>query len=436
MEDKPILQINRYIRIGITLITLAVVLFILWYFKTIAIYILMGVVLSLIARPLYMLLEKIQIGRFKIPNPLSAIISLLAIWAVIFAFFSVLVPLLINEGSKLSKLSPNTVLDGLEQPVNQTIDFLEKYGVLSFVDTTEQQMLLERIEKTIIIEARKDSLNPDSVYYVTLDTINRKSIQPYLEKPNDTIPKTGIRHRAQLEIMLTERLQKFFNYTKVGNIFESVLSILTNLLAAIFTSTFVAFFFLRDKNLFYNMVLAVIPEKYEKQTVIILHDSGRLLSRYFIGLCIQIILIMTCVTVGLVIIQFDFRTALTIGFLCGFFNIIPYLGPLIGAAVGLILGVANYIDLDFATQIVPIMGKMVIVFSIVQIMDNVLFQPLIFSNSVNAHPLEILIIIIVAGSLAGIPGMIFAVPGYTFLRIIARQFLTNFKIVRTLTRNL
>ncbi|MBE2246404.1 MAG: AI-2E family transporter [Candidatus Competibacteraceae bacterium] len=436
MEDKPILQINRYIRIGITLITLAVVLFILWYFKTIAIYILMGVVLSLIARPLYMLLEKIQIGRFKIPNPLSAIISLLAIWAVIFAFFSVLVPLLINEGSKLSKLSPNTVLDGLEQPVNQTIDFLEKYGVLSFVDTTEQQMLLERIEKTIIIEARKDSLNPDSVYYVTLDTINRKSIQPYLEKPNDTIPKTGIRHRAQLEIMLTERLQKFFNYTKVGNIFESVLSILTNLLAAIFTSTFVAFFFLRDKNLFYNMVLAVIPEKYEKQTVIILHDSRRLLSRYFIGLCIQIILIMTCVTVGLVIIQFDFRTALTIGFLCGFFNIIPYLGPLIGAAVGLILGVANYIDLDFATQIVPIMGKMVIVFSIVQIMDNVLFQPLIFSNSVNAHPLEILIIIIVAGSLAGIPGMIFAVPGYTFLRIIARQFLTNFKIVRTLTRNL
>lgn len=433
MEDKPILQINRYIRIAVTLITLAVVLYILWYFKTIAIYMLMGVVLSLVARPIYKFLEKIQVGRFKIPNPLSAILSLLSVWVVFIGFFSILVPQLIHQGSKLSKLDPEIVLEGLEEPANKTISFLEKYGILNFMDTT-QSVPIEVIEKQILVEAIPDSTNPELFKYVAVDTLYVHNLAS--ADSNDTTSVKGIIHRAQLEEMLKEQLVKFFSFTKVTNVFESLFSLLGNLLAAIFSSTFIAFFFLRDQSLFYKIVLASVPEKYEKQTTMILQDSRRLLSRYFIGLGIQLTLIMTCVTIGLLIIGFDFQIAITIGFLCGFFNIIPYLGPLLGGAVGLMLGVTNYIELDFATQIVPLMGKMIIVFSITQFLDNVLFQPLIFSNSVNAHPLEIFIVIIIAGSLAGIPGMIFAVPGYTFLRIIARQFFMNFKIVRTLTKNM
>lgn len=433
MEDKPILQINRYIRIAVTLITLSVVLYILWYFKTIAIYMLMGVVLSLVARPIYKFLEKIQVGRFKIPNPLSAILSLLSVWVVFIGFFSILVPQLIHQGSKLSQLDPEIVLEGLEEPANKTISFLEKYGILNFIDTT-QAVPIEVIEKQILVEAIPDSTNPELFKYVAVDTLYVHNLAS--ADSNDTTSVKGIIHRAQLEEMLKEQLVKFFSFTKVTNVFESLFSLLGNLLAAIFSSTFIAFFFLRDQSLFYKIVLASVPEKYEKQTTMILQDSRRLLSRYFIGLGIQLTLIMTCVTIGLLIIGFDFQIAITIGFLCGFFNIIPYLGPLLGGAVGLMLGVTNYIELDFATQIVPLMGKMIIVFSITQFLDNVLFQPLIFSNSVNAHPLEIFIVIIIAGSLAGIPGMIFAVPGYTFLRIIARQFFMNFKIVRTLTKNM
>lgn len=433
MEDKPILQINRYIRIAVTLITLSVVLYILWYFKTIAIYMLMGVVLSLVARPIYKFLEKIQVGRFKIPNPLSAILSLLSVWVVFIGFFSILVPQLIHQGSKLSQLDPEIVLEGLEEPANKTISFLEKYGILNFMDTT-QSVPIEVIEKQILVEAIPDSTNPELFKYVAVDTLYVHNLAS--ADSNDTTSVKGIIHRAQLEEMLKEQLVKFFSFTKVTNVFESLFSLLGNLLAAIFSSTFIAFFFLRDQSLFYKIVLASVPEKYEKQTTMILQDSRRLLSRYFIGLGIQLTLIMTCVTIGLLIIGFDFQIAITIGFLCGFFNIIPYLGPLLGGAVGLMLGVTNYIELDFATQIVPLMGKMIIVFSITQFLDNVLFQPLIFSNSVNAHPLEIFIVIIIAGSLAGIPGMIFAVPGYTFLRIIARQFFMNFKIVRTLTKNM
>lgn len=433
MEDKPILQINRYIRIGVTLVTLAIVLYVLWYFKTIAIYMLMGLVLSLVARPAYKFLEKIQVGSFKIPNPLSAILALLFVWALLVGFFSILVPQLIYQGSKISRLDPDIILEGLEEPANKTIALLEKYGVLSFMDTT-QTVPVEVIEKKILVETVPDSLNPEQVHYIPIDTlVVNKHIDPLVHESSSV---KGIIYQAQLEMMLRDQLVKFFSFTKVTNVFESLFSLLGNVLAAFFSSTFIAFFFLRDKGLFNKIVLTSVPEKYEKQTKLILEDCRRLLSRYFIGLGIQLLLIMTCVTIGLLLIGFDFQIAITIGFLCGFFNIIPYLGPILGGGVGLILGVTNYIDLDFTTQIVPLMGKMIIVFSITQILDNVVFQPLIFSNSVNAHPLEIFIVIIIAGSLAGIPGMIFAVPSYTFLRIIAKQFFTNFKIVRSLTQNM
>ena len=71
-----------------------------------------------------------------------------------------------------------------------------------------------------------------------------------------------------------------------------------------------------------------------------------------------------------------------------------------------------------------------------QMLDNFLLQPIIFSNSVNAHPLEIFLVILIAGTVAGISGMIFAIPFYTFIRIIAKEFLSQFEIVKSLTKNI
>ena len=84
----------------------------------------------------------------------------------------------------------------------------------------------------------------------------------------------------------------------------------------------------------------------------------------------------------------------------------------------------------------PLLGFMIIVFGSVQIIDNILFQPLIYSSSVKAHPLEIFLVILAAASLAGILGMILAIPVYTILRVIAKEFFDNMKIVKKLTENL
>ena len=107
-----------------------------------------------------------------------------------------------------------------------------------------------------------------------------------------------------------------------------------------------------------------------------------------------------------------------------------------GATVGILIGIAINIHADFMGHTLPVLGFMLLVFVVVQVIDNILFQPLIYSSSVKAHPIEIFLVIMIAGSLAGILGMILAIPAYTIVRVIAKEFLENLKIVRKLTENL
>jgi predicted PurR-regulated permease PerM len=125
-----------------------------------------------------------------------------------------------------------------------------------------------------------------------------------------------------------------------------------------------------------------------------------------------------------------------LAFFAALINVIPYLGPLIGAAFGIIITISSNLDLDFYTQMLPLLSKVVIVFAGMQMLDNFLLQPWIFSNSVLAHPLEIFIVILMGAQINGIIGMVLAIPVYTVLRVIARSFLSEFKIVQKITGGL
>ena len=121
------------------------------------------------------------------------------------------------------------------------------------------------------------------------------------------------------------------------------------------------------------------------------------------------------------------------GLILGILNVIPYVGPWLGFFIAIIMGVASHINLDFPTVVVPLIYYMIIVEAITHLIDNVVFQPIIFSNSVKAHPLEIFIVVLAAGFAAGIPGMILGIPAYTVLRVFAREFFYNFKAVQKIT---
>jgi predicted PurR-regulated permease PerM len=124
------------------------------------------------------------------------------------------------------------------------------------------------------------------------------------------------------------------------------------------------------------------------------------------------------------------------GLILGVLNVIPYVGPWLGLFIALIMGIASHINMDFSTVVVPLIFNMILVEAITHLIDNVLFQPVIFSNSVKAHPLEIFIVVLVAGFAAGIPGMLLGIPTYTVLRVFAREFFYGFKAVQKITSSL
>lgn len=197
---------------------------------------------------------------------------------------------------------------------------------------------------------------------------------------------------------------------------------------------FITFFFLKDRAMFVRGAKKIIPDAHEEKILNSLGKINHLLTRYFIGLLLQLFIIFVLYLIVLII--FGVQNALVIAFLCAVLNIIPYIGPLIGSVLAAVLTMISNIGSDFQTEILPTTIYVMIGFWIVQVIDNNVSSPLIFSNSVNSHPLEIFLVILIAGSLFGILGMIIAVPVYTILKVVGKEFFPENRIIQLLTKNI
>jgi predicted PurR-regulated permease PerM len=102
----------------------------------------------------------------------------------------------------------------------------------------------------------------------------------------------------------------------------------------------------------------------------------------------------------------------------------------------LVLAMTSNLGADFSEVILPDVGWVLLGLAVGQLVDNLFSQPIIFSNSVKSHPLEIFLIIICAGLLFGITGLIVAVPGYTAIKVVLKEFLSDNRLVNRLTQNL
>jgi predicted PurR-regulated permease PerM len=121
--------------------------------------------------------------------------------------------------------------------------------------------------------------------------------------------------------------------------------------------------------------------------------------------------------------------ALTIALFAAIANLIPYAGPILGAMFGIIVGISTG-SYSQDSELTYLLIKILSVFSIVQIIDNILLQPMIFSKSVKAHPLEIFVVIFAGAKIAGVLGMIFAIPVYTIFRVSVMEFYKGYKSYR------
>jgi predicted PurR-regulated permease PerM len=346
-----------------------------WYFRNIVVFILVSGVLSIMGRPLVDLFCMIRIKKWSFPRPLSALLTLLIIWGMIVLFFVVFIPLVTTQINYFSAIDSEKIVQIIAGPINKV------------------ESLFRAFNK---------------------DITNEISIQDYIIK----------------------KVAGVLSINMLQNFIGSLAGILGNVIVAIFSVTFITFFFLKDQRLFFESILMWVPDKYTDHVTRALYSVKKLLTRYFIGILIQSTCIMILITIGMTIAGIDFQQALVMGLILGILNVIPYVGPWLGLFIAIIMGVASHMDKDFTTVVVPLVTYMIIVEAITHLIDNIVFQPVIFSNSVKAHPLEIFIVVLASGFAAGIPGMILGIPAYTVLRVFAREFFYNFKAVQKITSSL
>ena len=350
----------------------AVVLFLVWYFSSIVVYILVSAVLAVMGRPLVKRLAGLRVRGWQVPRWLAALVTLIVIWVVLATLCSLFVPLVFNKIHQLSNLDFATVVESIQEPVTRAQNYLQSLFAL-----------------------------PESTF--------------------------------SLSEALTSALRQLIDIDSLNTVFSSIVNIVLSSVIAIFSISFITFFFLKDDGLFYAMITAMFPEHYHENITRALDSVTVLLSRYFTGILSESLLLTIAVT--LVMVAFGMRTAdaAFIGLTMGVMNVVPYAGPLIGGTVSVFVGIVSPIGgMTVGHTVFVIAGSLLILKGL----DDFVLQPTLYSERVKAHPLEIFLVILIAGSLAGILGMLLAIPSYTVLRVFAKEFLSQFRLVRKLTEKI
>ncbi len=346
---------------------------IFYFFSDIVGYVLIAWVLSMIGQPMMRFFQrKIKIGKFKAGSSTSAILTILCYFIIFTVLIWMFVPLVVQQAQNLRSIDYGQVEQALEVPLNYLNDQFASIGLVETGDSPSKE--------------------------------------------------------------LSNTLRTWFKPEKIGNFFSSLIGFAGNFVFGLFAVVFILFFFLKDQGLFVNFLVAITPSKYGDEVRNALDRITKLLRRYFGGILLQITIITIFISVLLGIL--GVKNALLIGFFAALINVIPYLGPLIGASFALFITISSNLGLDFTTELLPLLIKVLVVFGAMQMLDNFILQPYIFSNSVLAHPLEIFIIILMGAKINGIVGMVLAIPVYTVLRVIARSFLSEFKIVQKITKGM
>lgn len=221
-----------------------------------------------------------------------------------------------------------------------------------------------------------------------------------------------------------ENLISNFNFISIQTIVNTILNTTSTFLVGTMAIVFITFFLLLENGLLRRNIINLVPNAYFELYVSTFNKVERLLSNYLIGLLIQISAIFSIASIGLTIMGVEY--ALTIAFFAAIANLIPYAGPLLGATFGVLVGVTTG-SFGEGNEIWLFVIKILSVFSVVQLTDNILLQPLIFSKSVKAHPLEIFVVIFAGAKIAGITGMVFAIPVYTVFRVSIMEFFKGYR---------
>jgi predicted PurR-regulated permease PerM len=374
--ERGVDKLSRYI---IMTVSIAVIAGICLYFSNVIAYILAAFVVSLIGRPITVFMGKIRIKDRAIPNWISTLTTMLLLTGVFAFLLTQIFPVVANVLKEISGANVENIARSLYTPLQEFNEYLV-----------------------------------------------------------DLFPALGSGFR--IEVVLIKELQKILDFSTFSNVIGSVaggiVNFITNFAIAAFSVYFISFFFIRDNKLFSKIVAGIVPDKHEKTALDAIDTIEYLLSRYFVGLVIEMTGVALINFLGLwLIARLGVQTSIGIAFCTGLLNLIPYVGPLMGGVIGTVLGFTlklcnPAIGLDVNIWIFTLI--LIAIFFFAQLIDNVVYQPVIYSSSIKSTPLEIFIVLLIAGNIGGFIGMLIAIPSYTVIRVVAGTFFRHVKFIRIL----
>ena len=202
-------------------------------------------------------------------------------------------------------------------------------------------------------------------------------------------------------------------FAGIGNIIGSV----SKTVMAIITVPFILFYLLKDGKKLPDYILNFLPIPMRSHTFTVLQEMNKQISSYIRGQIVVSFCIGVLMFIGFVIIGLDYAPVLAV--IASFTSVVPYLGPAIAITPALIIAVVTspYMLL-----------KLIIVWTIVQLIEGKFISPQIMGRNLHVHPITIIFIIIIAGNLFGVVGILLAVPGYAVLKVITTHLFEYFKI--------
>ena len=349
-------------RYAVGLLIAVAVAFLMWYFRSIVVYILVSALLAIIFKPLAGRLARLRIRGWHLPRWAAALATLILIWVLFVVACTLFVPLVFDKLYQFATLDFGSVLRSVEEPIARMQEYLHDLFAL-----------------------------PDE--------------------------------RFSLTDSLIQWFKSIFDYDTINTAFSSIVSLTLSAVIAFFSISFITFFFLKDDELFLSMLKAPFPERVHGNIERAMSSVSQLLMRYFTGILSESCILMIVISV----------TMIFIGLIMGVMNVVPYAGPLIGGVMSVFMGVVTPIEgMTTGHTMFVIAGSLLIIKGF----DDFVLQPTLYSERVKAHPLEIFIVILIAGSLAGIVGMLLAIPSYTVLRVFAKEFFSQFRLVQKLTEKI
>lgn len=337
-----------------------------WYFSNVTFYLVLSLIIAALLRPLTNRLNDFHLVKQHIPRWLAILISYSSIVLMFFLLSLLFLPLINNQLLILSEMDLDGIYFQVQEPIGKVERVLLRYQLLE----SKPGALFEELKSSII---------------------------------------------------------EFIKTFDFGGFISGLVNLTTSLLIGIMAVAFITFFLLLENGLLRRNLLNLIPNAYFELSVATFTKVEKLLSNYLFGLLIQMLFIFSIASLGLGIAGVDY--ALTIALFAAVANLIPYAGPILGALFGIIVGISTGTFASDA-EYTYFLFKILSVFAVVQLTDNVLLQPMIFSKSVKAHPLEIFVIIFAGAKIAGIVGMIFAIPVYTIFRVSVMEFYEGYKSYR------